>query len=312
MDRLEAVALARRSDHCLGPAEAFSLVGDETRMTILEALWHAEDTPVQFSTLYELSETDTSARFNYHLNQLTGHFVRKRDGGYELRTAGENVVRAVVAGSFNAHPAPESFETGDPCTRCGETLVASYADEQLAIDCPACGRAHGEYGFPPGGLLGRDDSEVLAAFDRRVRHRHSLARDGVCPACSGRIRTTIARAGECCLDADLRVEYSCVQCLHSFCSPIGVALLDQPALVAFHRDHGIDLRATPYWRLGWCVTDDHLTVDSTDPWRITLTVTLGSDTLSVTLDEALGIVESDPDDALTGPPLASGSAERRG
>jgi hypothetical protein len=136
MERMEAVELAYESDNCLGPAEAFSLVGDETRMTILEALWHADDPPVQFSTLYALSETDTSAQFNYHLNQLTGHFVRKRTGGYELRTAGENVVRAVVAGSFNAHPAPGPIETADPCTRC----VARRRDVHRHTRRVACGR----------------------------------------------------------------------------------------------------------------------------------------------------------------------------
>ena len=301
MDRLEAFERADRSDHCLGPAEAFSLVGDETRMTILEALWHAAEPPVPFSRLYELSETDTTARFNYHLNRLTGHFVRKTDGGYELRTAGRNVVQVVVAGSFNAHPDRDPFETGDPCTRCGETLVASYDDEQLAVDCPACGLTHGEYGFPPGGLLGRDDDEVLAAFDRRVRHRHTLARDGVCPECSGRMGTTIDRSGDCCLDADLRVEYWCEQCHTTFCSPIGITLLDHPELVTFYRDHGVDVTAAPYWRFEWCVTDDHLTVTSSDPWRVTLDVTVGAETLTVTLDGALSVGRSDRRDDATTP-----------
>lgn len=301
MDRMEAFERAHASEHCLGPAEAFSLVGDETRMTILEALWHVDDTPVPFSTLHELSETDTSARFNYHLNELTGHFVRKRAGGYELRTAGENVVRAVVAGSFNAHPSVGPLDTGDPCTRCGESLVASYDDEQLAIGCPACGQNHGEYSFPPGGLLGRDDSEVLTAFDRRVRHRHTLARDGVCPECSGRMQTTIGRSGDCCLDADLRAEYRCEQCHTTLCSPLGITLLDHPELLAFYRDHGIDATATPYWQFEWCVTDSHLTAESVDPWRVVVDVTLGAETLSVTLDGALSVVRSERLDTATAP-----------
>ena len=62
-------------------------------------------------------------------------------------------------------------------SRCGEGLVASYAEEMLAIDCPACGRGHGRYPFPPGGLQDRTNEEVLLAFDRRVRHLHCLAKD---------------------------------------------------------------------------------------------------------------------------------------
>lgn len=292
MERLEALERAQRSEHCLEPAEAFSLVGDGTRVRILEALWHVEGGPVRFSTLYEMAETDNTAQFNYHLNRLEGHFVRKTDAGYELRTAGENVVRAIVAGSFNAHPRLDPFRTGDDCTQCGGVLVATYDDEQLAIDCRSCGRKHGEYSFPPGGLLGREDDEVLTAFDQRVRHLHCLAKDGVCPECSGRMRTELVRGGDCCLDTDLHAEYVCEQCRHSLCSTIGLALLDQSPVVAFYRDHGVDLGTTPYWRLDWCVSDEYTTVRSTDPWRIDVSVRLRGEALTVTLDGQLRIVDS--------------------
>jgi hypothetical protein len=148
--------LAQESEHCLRPAEAFALIGDETRIAILEALWHVGERPAEFTTLYEMTETDNSAQFNYHLNQLTGHFVRKRDDGYELRTAGERVIQAVVDGSFNAHPDLDPFETGDECTQCRGSLVATYDEEKLAISCPACGHTHGQYSFPPGGLISRE------------------------------------------------------------------------------------------------------------------------------------------------------------
>jgi hypothetical protein len=295
MDRLEAFERADESEHCLSPAEAFALVGDETRVTILEALWNVADPPVPFSTLYDLSETDSTARFNYHLNQLTGHFVRKTAQGYELRTAGENVVRAVVEGSFNAHPDIQPFDTGDACTQCGEHLMARYEDEQLAIDCPACGQTHGVYGFPPGGLLGRDDDEILTAFDRRVRHRHSLASDGVCPDCSGRMQTELSRHDGCSLDTGLRAAYTCEQCQQQFCSPIGLAVLDRPAVVSFHRDHDIDIARRPYWRLDWCVTDERLHTDSTDPWRLTVAISVDKETLSLTLDGSLRVVASERD-----------------
>ena len=292
MNRLEAVECARESEHCLEPSEAFSLVGDETRVRILEALWNADEPAVRFSTLYDAVAVDNSPQFNYHLNRLTGQFVRKTDAGYELRTAGENVVRAVVAGSFNAHPSLEPFETGDACTRCGAVLTASYEDEKLAVTCRSCGRTHGTYAFPPGGLLDRDRDEILAAFDRRVRRLHCLARDGVCPECGGRMRTTIVGEGDCCHDVGLRAEYTCEQCRHELCSTIGLALLDRPSVVAFYRDHGVDVDAVPYWRLDWCVSDDYTTVRSTDPWRIDASVPLEDETLEITLDGALDVLES--------------------
>ncbi len=281
-------------EECVAPADAFALVGNETRLSILEALWEAEKRPARFSAIREEVGMVDSAQFNYHLSKLTDQFVRKTDEGYELRTAGRKVVQAVLAGSFNQHPRRE-IDIDDPCTRCGEPLAASYEDERLSIHCPACGRCHGEYTFPPGGLHGRTDSEILEAFDQRVRHLHCLAKDGVCPECNGRMRTTIERPeGEtdCCLDADLRAEHVCEQCDHRLCSAIGLVLLDQSDVVAFARDQGVRLSETPYWQLEWCVSDAPVTVVDEDPLRMQVDVTVGDATLQVTLNDELSIVST--------------------
>ena len=277
---------------CVAPADAFALIGNETRLSILEALWRADEEPVRFSALNEMVGMRDSAQFNYHLGKLTDQYVRKAEAGYELRTAGAKVVRAVLAGSFTEHPRLEPFTTDDGCTRCGEALVASYDEEMLALDCPDCGRAHGEYSFPPGGLNDRTNEEVLDAFDQRVRHLHCLAKDGVCPECSGRMQTTISQEGECCLGVGLRADHVCEQCNHSLCSAVGLSLLDRSPVVAFHRDHGIDLGATPYWKFDWCVSDDHTTVQSTDPWELELAIDLDDERLHATLDGDLSLVET--------------------
>jgi DNA-binding transcriptional ArsR family regulator len=87
-----------------GPAatEAFKLLGDETRLAILLALWEAHEPfadgdAVGFSTLRDRVGTADSGRFNYHLDRLTDHFVRRTDDGYELREAGLTVGRSVIA-----------------------------------------------------------------------------------------------------------------------------------------------------------------------------------------------------------------------
>jgi hypothetical protein len=278
---------------CVPPADAFALVGNETRLSILEALWKADEQSVRFSALNKAVGMRDSAQFNYHLNKLTDQYVRKTDEGYELRNAGAKIVRAILAGSFTEHPQFGPFEIGDGCTQCGESLVASYAEETLAIDCPACGRGHGKYPFPPGGLQDRTDEEILTAFDQRVRHLHCLAKDGVCPECSGRMHTTISQEGECCLGVGLRADHDCEQCSYSLCSAIGLSLLDQSEAVAFYRDHGIDLGTTPYWQLEWCVSDDHTVVRSTEPWRLDVTITLGDDSLQATLNGDLNLVDAE-------------------
>ena len=282
----------QRCEDCVPPADAFALVGDETRLSILEALWRLGE-PARFSDVRSEVGLRDRAQFNYHLGKLTDNFVRKTDDGYELRTAGERVVQAVLAGSFTQHPSRE-IEIEDPCIRCGATLTARYADEMLAVDCPACGHGHGEYPFPPGGLHDRTDAEILEAFDQRVRHLHCLAKDGVCPECSGRTETTIEaqRDGDCCLGVGLRATHRCRQCAHELCSAVGLGLLDQADVVGFYGDHGRALSGIPYWRLAWCVDDAPVTVRSDDPWRLRVDVPLDDETLRVVIDGGLDVVET--------------------
>jgi hypothetical protein len=275
------------------PAEAFGVVANETRLDILEALWRADERPVSFSALHDAVEMRDSAQFNYHLQQLTDQFVAKREAGYDLRHAGAQVVRAVRAGTFTRRPDVEPFEVEGACTRCGGALEARYADEQFRIDCVDCGKSHGEYEFPPGGLVDRSNEEVATAFDERVRHLHCLAADGVCPSCAGRIHTEIVRGGDCCLDVALRAEHVCERCRNDLCSPVGLVLLDESVVSAFYEDHGIDLSDRPYWTLPWCVDDEYTTVESVDPWRVTVEIPLADDRLTVTLDGDLDVVDSE-------------------
>ena len=278
----------------VAPAEAFGVVANETRLDILEALWRANERPINFSALHDAVEMRDSAQFNYHLQQLTGQFVAKTDDGYDLRHAGAQVVRAVRAGTFTRQPDIEPFEVEGACTRCGGGLEARYGDEQFRIECVDCEKSHGEYEFPPGGLVDRTNEEVATAFDERVRHLHCLAADGVCPSCAGRIHTELVRDdGECCLDVSLRAEHVCERCRNELCSPVGLVLLDESVVSAFYEDHGIDLSSRPYWTLPWCVDDEYTTVESVDPWRVSVDVSLADDKLTVTLDGNLDVVESE-------------------
>lgn len=277
---------------CVAPAEAFSIVGNETRLSILEALWAAETQPVRFSRLRERVGMRDSAQFNYHLDKLTGQFVVRTEEGYDLRNAGERVVQAVLAGSFNEHPELEPFTIESSCTRCSEPLRVSYEDEQLTIECPSCDRGHGTYSFPPGGLHDRSREEILTAFEQRVRHLHCLAADGVCPECGGRMETEFVECDgtseECAstddFGLDVHVAHECVQCHHVVRSPVGLRLLDHSAVVSFYDDHGIELSAEPYWTLGWCVRDVTTEVLGRDPWRVRVGIPLGDEVLYVTMD----------------------------
>jgi len=288
-------SIASCAGECVQPADAFAVVASETRLRILEALWRSDNEVVRFSELRREVDVGDSAQFNYHLDKLTDQFVARTDEGYALRHAGESVVRSVLAGTFTERPDLDPIDVGDDCVDCGGPLRAVYADERLAVECPACGASHGRYEFPPGGLNDRTDAEVLDAFDQRVRHLHCLAADGVCPECNGRTDTEIVEGGTA--DADLglsvRVEHRCAQCRHRLESPVGLSLLDTAAVVAFYEERGTDLTATPYWTLPWCVCDGYVSVVGRDPRRVRVRIPGGDETLFVTLDESLQVTETE-------------------
>lgn len=50
-------------EDCLAPAEAFSVVANESRLAILEALWRAPDNSVGFSELRREVRMTDSAQF---------------------------------------------------------------------------------------------------------------------------------------------------------------------------------------------------------------------------------------------------------
>jgi hypothetical protein len=286
---------------CLDPAEAFAVVGDETRFDILKGLWEAPDHPVSFSDLRERVGTRDSAQFNYHLQKLTGQFVEKTDEGYRFRAAGRAVIQAVLSGSLNQDPELEPFAIEGECIDCGAGLRAYYEDEALHVECPECGRPHGGWEFPPGGLEGRSREEVMDAFDQRVRHLLCLTADGVCPACNGRTGSTVYYSDAdpeddsygSLEDRDVTVAHECRRCGYEVTTSVGISLLDDAEVVAFYRDHGVDLDALPFWTLEWCISDRHLEVRDDDPWRFRVAVELDGERLEVELDDDLAVVEAE-------------------
>ncbi|EJN58264.1 ArsR/SmtB family transcription factor [Halogranum rubrum] len=296
-------------DRRVAPADAFGAIANETRLAILRALWEAPERPVSFSELRASVGMRDSAQFNYHLRQLTDHFVRKTDEGYSLRAAGKGVVRALVVGTFTEDPRRDPFPVGSDCVHCGEPLHAHYADESLTVDCTACERVHSRHPFPPGGLLGRGDDALLDAYERWVRGQYALVAAGICPVCGSELRTELVTdadrfsedgAASTCRfpEYDTVVLATCDRCIRRVGATVGMRLLSASAVAEFYRDHGLDLSTIPYWELPWAVSDRHTTVlnddgDTTDPWRVCVTIPLDDEVLRVTLDRDFDIVSTD-------------------
>ncbi|ELZ08087.1 putative ArsR family transcriptional regulator [Natrinema thermotolerans DSM 11552] len=289
----------------LVPADAFSLLGHDRRVDILRALLEASRTgdeyPASFSTLREQVGAEVSAQFNYHLGELTGHFVRRTDDGYELRYAGWAVATSILEGTYNRRAAFGPEGIAGRCPHCGaETLVASYREEWLTIECGACDDRLVRYPFPPGGLESRSLPDVLEAFDRRVRSHVALARDGVCPACTGPMAVTVPSLvdGDASTDSDGDdaapeddpiATFRCRRCGNRLRPEPGLVLLEHERVVRFAAERGRSLSATPFWELEWCVSGDAASVTATEPWRCTVSIPVGDESLLITVDDEFAV-----------------------
>ncbi|WP_331235422.1 DUF7351 domain-containing protein [Natronorarus salvus] len=279
-------------DRDLSPEAAFALLGDETRITTIRVLGDAGGGPLTFSELRERVGARDSGRFNYHLGKLVGTFLRRVEGGYELTYAGHRIVGAILSGEYTQHASGETFVIDSACYRCGEPLSATYEDERVTIRCPDCDDQRASFGFPPGGFEGRSIEELTRAFDDWVMGVLRMISAGICFNCAGKMTGTLTDESPY-LDDDeaVGVEFTCDRCGDNATLSVNSFLLFEPAVVAFHYDHGIDVDEVDTWNVSF--HDDGVEVLSDDPWRVRSTLSLDSDSLSILVDEELSVtVES--------------------
>lgn len=285
------------------PEAAFALLGDETRLAILRALWRAqvetggapiERRSVSFAELRERVGVRDSGRFNYHLGKLVGPFVRKSDDGYSLRRAGMQVVGAVLAGAYDRAGALDPLPLDDPCPGCGSELRLRYEEERVTVGCVDCEEFVLSFGLPPGVLEGYDRADLPALVDRWLKVAVERVHAGFCLVCAGRTvgRVVTPETVRVAPDREsVHAEYVCERCGDSLVTSLPAALLFHPAVVAFHHDHGVDVRAVPTWRLDWYRADANVAAD--DPPQFAAEGTLEGETLRVVVDEELAVVSSE-------------------
>lgn len=306
--------------------DVFKLLTDETRLAILLALWEAyepfaDDNAVPFSEILDRVGYDTASNFSYHLEQVTGHFVRKSDGGYELTRRGRQLVQTIISGTAIDDATLEPTDIDKPCDFCSAPTEFTYENGyvyQVCTECPGYtdlddqhpdGAIRGRT-FDPAGLMDRTAREVWVASKVAAESRQRMMFEGVCPACSGRVERTM----EICGDHDDAVDGTCRECGRS--DPVwatGVCTVckrwsagskwpkscagTHPAVVAFMWHHGIDAvydGSTDHARLRRRVEffqQMDQEIDSADPARLRITVAHDGDELELVMDEAMSIVE---------------------
>lgn len=302
--------------------EAFALLGNETRLAILLALWkmydpHAEDNTVAFSQIYDRVDYDDPGSFRYHLKQLDGHFIRQRaEGeGYELRTPGLKFVQVVIAGAGVQDGTPAPTVIDHDCPFCEAQTAISYRDGLVVQVCTACDGVTDEnvpgflsaVPFDPAGVADRTPEEIRAASRVAAWRQTQLMFEGLCPACSGRVTSWI----ECCLDHDstgvcekCRMQFAAVarfQCQvcknHNVSSPAALAMMHSDVM-AFYATHDVSTRVHAddfeTVRTVFDLMRDHeVTVLATEPPRATVTAAVDNDEITLTFDENASVVDVD-------------------
>jgi ribosomal protein S27AE len=287
------ITVERRS-----PEAAFALLGDETRVGILQALGETPDEPVPFAELQGRVGMRDSGGFNYHLGKLRGSFVRRTDEGYELTYAGRQVVGAIYAGTYTANATVEAIPVEGECPVCGGGLVAGYAEETARMNCTECEEWHNEFGFPPGSLDQFSREELPVAFDRWMQHVFGGIVAGFCYTCAGRMEGRLVRdeGDERVAGMPAHAEFACGRCGSTARASGAMAAMFHPGVRGFLFEHGFDPSTEPSWALGDASLPD-VSLRSTDPLRLTVRFEAGSESVTavVEADTSVGAVERDDD-----------------
>jgi hypothetical protein len=302
----------------VSPEEAFSMLGDRTRLNIVQTLWtagvaHEYDdiddsaSTISFSDLRNRVDVDDNGRFNYHLSKLVPHFVRKTDTGYRLSGAGKRLARTVVtvAGS---HDAELTDEVETDCPVCGATVTATYEDQWLRFACTECPGLFGDAApdgtllnapFPAPGLVGRTPDDALATELYRCMLDLASMMRGVCPECASPTRGSLT----VCDDHDATTDRLCQTCRTPFVAwgelrcdtcrfakrlPVELCVMGLSPVIGFFSAQGTDVLAASLDDLAAAVREQVATAVTVDG----VVVTIGTDeTVSLTLDRHLTVVD---------------------
>lgn len=270
------------------PDEVFAVLGNETRVAILQAFVDA-DGPLTFSELREAVGMRDSGQFNYHLGKLVGTFIRESDDGegYEPTLASLQVVGALVAGTYTADVTVDPIEVDDPCPTCGEgPLVVTFEDDHVDLTCTHCDFLN-HYGFPPGTVEQYDRQELPYVFDRWLWTLFQRIASGFCANCAGRLD------GELLPEEDPpRVTWRCDRCGDSATASASTPILYHPGAQGFLYDHGIDTRTTPSWQVA---SKRDIDIETTEA-GVTVRLTVDGDTLTGYIDDTGWVTHTERSD----------------
>lgn len=303
----------------LSTDEAFSMLGNETRLEIIKALWKSDamylyddidesDQSISYTKLKGLVEMQDNGNFNYHLSKLQPHFVTKTEEGYRLSGAGKKIARTVVAVSGTQSDMRNELEIS--CPLCGGAVAASYNDSWLRFVCTECDGLFGDTApegtllnenFPMAGVASRD----VAASYRAKLYRCVLdmlyLMQGVCRECASPVDASVTVCEDhvstkdpcstCGHHSEAWAELRCQNCRFAKRLPVEFCTLGLLPTLSFLYQNGIDLFEPSLKQLIEMVETRFETTVTNDPLRIAVTIEGQDDNLTITFDETLDLID---------------------
>lgn len=307
----------------LSPDEAFAILGNDIRLDIIRVLWRADaaheyddgaDTveSLSYSDLQTAVDVGDNGKFNYHLSQLSPHFIRRTDDGYRLSGAGKQIARTVIAVT-GTDSVDFSTELGAACPLCGASVAATYEDQWLRVRCTDCDGLFGDHApagtlfltnFPAAGLRSRPPDRALAAGLYRCALDITYLMYGICRECAGPISSSVS----VCDTHDTPEGHPCTTCGTPFrvwadmrCDTCGFAkrlpvemfatgLAMATGLMASQE---MDIHALSFEEAIDLVQNRVETAVSRDPLRMSITIQAERTAFSVTLDSDMNVVDLD-------------------
>ncbi|QLH78024.1 helix-turn-helix transcriptional regulator [Halosimplex rubrum] len=285
--------MSDEDDRATDPSEAFGLVANETRFSILRALWdlsERRERAASFGAVRSEAGVRDSGQFNYHLDRLTPEFVREVDEGYRLTEAGRRVVGAAVSGVYTDRDVTVGPEPVGECPGCGGELELRYEDGYVLVECGDCGRGVFDMSTPPVLVAECDDGEVVDALVRHATAAFQRMNRGFCVYCDGPLDSVVEPLVDADDDSDPVVELSCRACDRTFRWSVAAGVLDHPAVVAMLYEAGIDAREFPVWGV-FTRLDRDVRVTGEDPLRIEVSIGVDDARMELLVDGDLTVVD---------------------
>lgn len=297
----------------VSPDEAFSALGNETRIRILQTLADT-DGPLSFTELRTRLNYRHGGQFNYHLDQLVDHFVRKTDDGYDLRPAGRRIIQAVQSGAVTEAPVIERRPSDEPCQLCGAPIEIQYVEERVEAFCTACrgvwgqnedgedgGHLGGRY-LPPAGVKGRSQVSMYRAAWTWTQLKLFAIGSGLCPACSAQLENepVVCEKHEpgtdvcegCGRRYAVRVLSRCTNCLFEGAGTLPVCVITNTDFLAQLTRHDLNpIVPDSIAAVQRVFSDFEEEVLSTEPFEVRMTFTVDGDSISLTVGEDLEVVD---------------------